>query len=85
MTQNARMTLTVALACALASPVLYPLFISSQWFYAGLGAIITVAACGALSRLRALPVVVCLAISVAGLLLYQDMHSVTRHFCRRYS
>jgi transglutaminase-like putative cysteine protease len=79
MTQNRRMTLTVAFACALASTVLYPLFIGSTWFYAGLGAIITVAAFGALSRLRALPVVVCLIISVAGLLLYLNLVFEARH------
>ncbi len=79
MTANRRMTLTVAFACALSSTVLYPLFISSEWFYAGLGAIITVAASGALSRLRTLPVVVCLAISVAGLLLYLNLVFEVRH------
>jgi transglutaminase-like putative cysteine protease len=79
MSQNRRMTLTVAFACALASPVLYPLFIGSAWFYAGLGAIITVAASGALSRLRTLPVVACLAISVAGLLLYLNLVFEVRH------
>ena len=79
MTANRRMTLTVAFACALSSTVLYPLFISSEWFYAGLGAIITVAASGALSRLRTLPVVVCLAISVAGLLLYLNLVFEARH------
>jgi transglutaminase-like putative cysteine protease len=79
MTQNRRMTLTVAFACGLASTVLYPLFIGTTWFYAGLGAIITVAAFGALSRLRVLPVVVCLAISVAGLLLYLNLVFEARH------
>ena len=79
MTQNRRMTLTVALACALASPVLYPLFTGTKWFYAGLGAIIAVAASGALSRLRVLPVVVCLGISVAGLLLYLNLVFEARH------
>ena len=79
MTQNRRMTLTVAFACALASTVLYPLFSGSAWFYAGLGAIITAAACGALSRLRTLPAVVCLAISVAGLLLYLNLVFEVRH------
>ena len=79
MTQNRRMTLTVALACALSSTVLYPLFNGSGWFYVGLGAIITVAACGALSRLRTLPVVVCLAISVVGLLLYLNLVFEVRH------
>jgi transglutaminase-like putative cysteine protease len=79
MTANRRMTLTVAFACALSSTVLYPLFSSSEWFYAGLGAIITVAASGTLSRLRTLPVVVCLAISVAGLLLYLNLVFEARH------
>jgi transglutaminase-like putative cysteine protease len=79
MNANRRMTLTVAFACALTSIGLYPLFIGSSWFYAGLGAIITVAASGALSRLRTLPVVVCLAISVAGLLLYLNLLFEVRH------
>ncbi len=79
MTPNRRMTLTVALACALTSPVLYPLFIGARWYYVGLGAIITVAASGALSRLRTLPVVVCLAISVVGLLLYLNLVFEVRH------
>src|SRR5580692_9504794 len=79
MTANRRMTVTVAFACALSSTVLYPLFQSSEWFYVGLGAIVTVAASGALSRLRTLPVVVCLAISVAGLLLYLNLVFEVRH------
>src|ERR1700732_594036 len=79
MTANRRMTLTVAFACALSSTVLYPLFLSAEWFYAGLGAIITVAASGALSRFRTLPVAVCLAISVAGLLLYLNLVFEVRH------
>jgi transglutaminase-like putative cysteine protease len=73
------MTLTVAFACALSSTVLYPLFNGVGWWYAGLGAILTVAAFGALSRLRALPVVVCLAISVLGLLLYLNLVFEARH------
>jgi transglutaminase-like putative cysteine protease len=79
MTPNRRMTLTVAFACALVSTVLYPLFIGSAWFYAGLGAIITVAASGALSRLRMLPVAICLVISVVGLLLYLNLVFEVRH------
>jgi transglutaminase-like putative cysteine protease len=79
MTQNRRMTLTVAFACALSSLVLYPLFHGAGWFYVGLGAIITVAASGALSRLRTLPVAVCLAISVVGLLLYLNLVFEARH------
>jgi transglutaminase-like putative cysteine protease len=79
MTLNRRMTLTVAFACALASTVLYPLFTGAGWFYAGLGAIIAVAASGTLSRLRTLPVLVCLVISVAGLLLYLNLVFAARH------
>jgi transglutaminase-like putative cysteine protease len=78
-TLNRRMTLTVAFACALASTGLYPLFAGSQWFYAGLGAILAVAGSGALSRLRTLPVLVCLGISVAGLLLYLNLVFEARH------
>jgi transglutaminase-like putative cysteine protease len=73
MTLNARMTVTVAVACVLASTVLYPLFNDAQWFFAGAGAVIVVAACGALSRLRTLPVAVCLTISLLGLLLYLNL------------
>src|ERR1700685_387239 len=79
MTANRRMTVTVAFAGALSSIALYPLFTGSAWFYAGLGAIITVAASGALRRLRTLPVAVCLAISVAGLLLYLNLVFEVRH------
>src|SRR5580704_8111484 len=73
MTASHRMTLTAALASVLSSTALYPLFTGSAWFYAGLGAIVTVAAAGTLSRLRTLPVLVCLAISVTGLLLYLNL------------
>ena len=79
MTLNRRMTVTVAVACILASTVLYPLFQGSAWFYAGAGAVIAVAASGALSRLRVLPVLVCLAISVLGLLLYLNLVFEARH------
>ncbi len=43
MTMSRRMTATVAVACILASTVLYPLFTGSEWFYAGGGAVIAVA------------------------------------------
>ena len=79
MTANARMTLTVAVACVLTSVGLYPLFNGTTWFYAGIGAVITVAACGALSRLRALPVLVGLAIGAVGLLLYLNLLFEARH------
>jgi transglutaminase-like putative cysteine protease len=73
MTLNARMTITAAVACVLTSTALYPLYYGSEWFYAGAGAVIVVAACGALSRLRVLPAPVCLAISLLGLLLYLNV------------
>jgi transglutaminase-like putative cysteine protease len=79
MTQNRRMTLIVAFACLLTSTALYPLFIGSEWFYTGAGAIIVVAASGALSRMRTLPAAVCLAISTAGLLLYLNLVFEVRH------
>src|SRR5580658_5196954 len=79
MTMNRRMTVTVAVACVLASTVLYPLFLGSAWFYAGAGAVIAVALSGSLSRLRMLPVPACLAISVLGLLLYLNLVFEVRH------
>ncbi len=76
---NRKMTITAAVACVLVSTVLYPVFLGSAWFYAGIGAVITVAAAGALSRLRTLPVIVCLAISLLGLLLYLNLVFEARH------
>jgi transglutaminase TgpA-like protein/transglutaminase superfamily protein/uncharacterized protein DUF4129 len=79
MTMSRRMTVTVAVACVLASTVLYPLFLGSEWFYAGAGAVMAVALSGSLSRLRVLPVLACLAISVLGLLLYLNLVFEVRH------
>jgi transglutaminase-like putative cysteine protease len=76
---NRRMTVTVAVAVVLVSTVMYPLFDFSAWFYAGIGAAAVVAACGALSRLRVLPVAVCLAITVIGLLYYLTVLFEARH------
>jgi transglutaminase-like putative cysteine protease len=73
MALNTRMTLIAAVACAGVSVVLYPLFSSALWFFQGLGAVSVVAAVGALTRLRTLPVVACLAASLAGLLLYLNL------------
>jgi hypothetical protein len=78
-TLNRRMTITAGVACVLASTVLFPVFHGSGWFYAGIGAVIAVGAAGALSRLRTLPVAVCLAISVLGLLLYLNLVFEARH------
>jgi transglutaminase-like putative cysteine protease len=73
MNQDRRMTLTVAVAVVFTSTVLFPPFTGSVWFTAGVGAVITVAAAGTLSRLRTLPVFVCLAISLIALLLYLNL------------
>ena len=79
MTLNGRMTVTAAVACMLVSSVLLPLFINTLWFVIGAGAVITVAGTGALTRLRTLPVSVCLAASVVGLLLYLNLIFEVRH------
>ena len=79
MTLNGRMTVATAVACVLTSTVLLPLFTSILWFVIGAGAVIAVAATGALTRLRTLPVSVCLAASLAGLLLYLNLIFEARH------
>ena len=79
MTLNGRMTVTTAVACVLASTALLPLFSNSLWFVIGAGGVIVVAAAGALTRLRTLPVAACLAASVAGLLLYLNLVFEARH------
>src|SRR6201985_2863344 len=79
MTLNGRMTVATAVACVLTSTVLLPFFISIEWFIIGAGAVIAVAATGALTRLRTLPVSVCLAASLAGLLLYLNLIFEVRH------
>src|SRR5215469_11070153 len=79
MTLNARMTVTTAVACVLTSTVLLPLFTNTLWFVIGVGAVITAAATGALTRLRTLPVSACLAAGLAGLLLYLNLIFEVRH------
>ena len=79
MTLNSRMTATTAVACVLVSTVLLPLFIDILWFVIGAGAVIAVAGTGALTRLRTLPVSVCLAAGLVGLLLYLNLVFEARH------
>jgi transglutaminase-like putative cysteine protease len=79
MTLNSRMTVTTAVACVLVSTVLSPLFIDTLWFVIGAGAVIAVAGTGALTRLRTLPVSVCLAAGLVGLLLYLNLIFEVRH------
>jgi transglutaminase-like putative cysteine protease len=73
MSQDRRMTLTVAFAVVCASTALFPPFNGAIWFDAGIGAAITVAAAGTLSRIRTLPPVVCLLISLTALTLYLNL------------
>jgi transglutaminase-like putative cysteine protease len=73
------MTVTAAVACVLTSAALLPLFNSTLWFFIAVGAVIAVAAAGALTRLRTLPVAVCVAGSAAGLLLYLNLVFEARH------
>ena len=70
---NHRLTVAAGAATALASAALYPLLSTTGWFFAGLGAVIVVAAVGTLTRLRPLPVVVCFLAALAGLFLYLNV------------
>ena len=70
---NHRLTVTAAAATVLASVALYPLISTTGWFFAGLGAVIVVAAVGTLTRLRPLPVIVCFLAALAGLFLYLNV------------
>jgi transglutaminase-like putative cysteine protease len=70
---NHRLTVTAAAATVLASLALYPLISRTGWFFAGLGAVIVVAAVGTLTRLRPLPVLVCFLAALAGLFLYLNV------------
>src|SRR6478609_3649191 len=79
MTLNTRMTATTAVACVLVSTVLLPLFSDILWFVIAAGAVIAVAGTGALTRLRTLPVSVCLAAGLVGLLLYLNLVFEARH------
>jgi transglutaminase-like putative cysteine protease len=67
------MTITTAVACVLASTALLPLFTDTLWFVIAAGAVIAVAATGALTRLRTLPPAACLVAGLAGLLLYLNL------------
>jgi transglutaminase-like putative cysteine protease len=78
-TLNGRMTITAAVAVVLSSTVLYPVFTDSLWFAASIGAVATAALAGALTRLRTLPVAVCLAGGVVALLLYLNLVFEARH------
>jgi len=78
-TPTGRMTVTTAVACVLAATALLPLFITALWFVIAIGAVTAVAATGALTRLRTLPVAAGLAAGLAGLLLYLNLIFEARH------
>jgi transglutaminase-like putative cysteine protease len=68
-----RRTIAAAVAVILASVSLYPIFIGTQWFWAGTGAVLAVALAGTLTRLRRLPFIVCVIGEVAGLTLFLNL------------
>jgi transglutaminase-like putative cysteine protease len=68
-----RRTIAAAGAVLCASTALYPVFSGTAWFWAGAGATLTVAAVGMATRLRRLPVPVCLLAGLAALLLYLNL------------
>jgi len=70
---NHRLTVTAAAATLLASVSLYPLVAKTGWFWAGAGATLVVAGTGTLTRLRTLPVAVCLLAALAALLVYLNL------------
>ena len=70
---NVRLTVAAAAATVLASIALYPLMAGGTWFWAGVGAVIVVAAIGAATRRRAIPAIVCFAAAIAGLFLYLNV------------
>ena len=68
-----RRTIAAAAATILTSISLYPVFIGTAWFWAGAGAVLAVAGAATLTRLRRLPVPVCVVGTLAGLLLYLNL------------
>jgi transglutaminase-like putative cysteine protease len=68
-----RRTIAAVVATSLASLSLYPIFYGFAWFWAGFGATLTIAIAGTLTRLRRLPVLVCVLAGLAGLLLYLNV------------
>jgi transglutaminase-like putative cysteine protease len=76
---NHRLTVTAAAATLLASISIYPLVARSGWFWAGAGAIVVAAVAGTLTRLRRLPVAVCLLAGLAALLAYLNLVFASRY------
>src|SRR6266496_269858 len=70
---------TAAAATIAASIALHPLIASSTWFWEGVGAVIVVAGVASLTRIRPLPVLVCLPVTAFGLLLYVNLVFSRQH------
>ncbi len=68
-----RLAIAAAMATILVSIALYPVVSGWLWFWESAGAITVVALAGALTRIRALPVVICAAVGLAALLLYLNV------------
>jgi transglutaminase-like putative cysteine protease len=68
-----RRTLAAAVATIAASLSLYPIFYGLLWFFAGIGAVIVVAAAGTATRVRRLPWPVATACVLVALLLYLNL------------
>ena len=68
-----RRTIAAAAATILTSISLYPIFNGTAWFWDGVGAVVAVALAATLTRLRRLPVPVCVIGTLAGLLLYLNL------------
>jgi transglutaminase-like putative cysteine protease len=67
---NTRLTVAAAVATVLASIALYPLLNGGTWFWGGIGLVIVVAAVGAATRRRAIPVILCFLAAVGAEFLY---------------
>ncbi len=76
---NHRRTIAAAAATILASVSLYPIFYGWAWFWAGAAAVCTVAVAGTLTRLRRLPLTVCVAGGLAALLLDLNIGFVSNY------
>jgi hypothetical protein len=72
-TRGHRQTIAAAIATLAASLSLYPLFLGTAWLGAGLGAVVTVALAGTLTRLRRLPLLVCFTVGILSLVWYLNL------------
>jgi transglutaminase-like putative cysteine protease len=70
---NYRLTAATAVGTILASSALYALFDGQSWFWAGAGSIAVASGVGLLTRIRRLPVPLCVLAGLAGQLLYLNL------------